>query len=122
MALLDVVDVLTDPDFVNTGIKKIVRVQTVGNDGVATYSETTTTFTGVVTNDTGDVLMRLPGASYVKGTITIHTREPLNVATSSTDADRVEWMGKQYTVTDVQDYAHFGRGFHAVTCEPVPMV
>lgn len=122
MALLDVVDVLTDPDFVNTGIKKIVRTQTVGDDGVATYSEVKTTFAGVVTNDTGDILMRLAAGTYVKGTITIHTREILNVATSGKDADRVEWMGKQYTVTDVHDYGHFGRGFHAVTCEPVPMV
>lgn len=122
MALLDVTEVLTDPLFVERGLKRIVSAETVGDDGLADYAETITAFVGVVTNDGGDILKRMPDAKYVAGTITIHTRQTLNVATPGLDADMVEWRGKRYTVTDVQDYGHFGRGFCAVTCEPVPLV
>lgn len=122
MALLDVSDVLIDPDFVERGIKRIVNDETVGDDGVASYTTTETTFVGVVTNDKGDLLARMAGAAYVKGSITIHTRQTLNVATPGKDADIVEWRGKRYTVTEVQDYGHFGRGFCAVSCEPIPLV
>jgi hypothetical protein len=122
MPLLDVTEVLTDPDFVSRGLKRIVSAETVGDNGRSTYVETQTLFNGVVTNAQGDILARMAGAAFVKGSITIHTKQTLNVATDGADADIVEWQGKRYTVVDVQDYGHFGRGFWAASCEPIPLV
>lgn len=122
MALLDVTEVLTDPLFVERGLVRIVSTETVNEDGMAVYATAETSFVGVVTNDSGDILRRNPNAQYVAGSITIHTRQQLNAATAGTDADMIVWRGMKYTVTEVQDYGHFGRGgFCAVTCVPVSL-
>lgn len=121
MARLDVTEVLTDPLFVERGLVRIVSTETVNDHGRSAYVTTETPFVGVVTNDGGDILRRNQNAQYVAGSITIHTRQQLNVAAEGADADIVVWRGRKYTVTDVQDYGHFGRGFCAVTCEPVAL-
>lgn len=122
MPFLDVSDVLTDPDFVSRDLVRARRAETVGNDGIASYVDDRLAFVGVVTNGGGDILARLADAQYVRGTITIHTRADLSTAAPGRDADIVEWRGRRYTVTEVQDYGHFGRGFTAVTCEPIPLL
>jgi len=37
------------------------------------------------------------------------------------DADEVEWSGRTYTVVNVNDYSHFGRGFVCATCDLKPL-
>ena len=121
MAQLDVSDILLDPDFMDTGLLCKRSVQTVGDNGRTTTTDTSTPFAGVVTSDKGDILERLAGAERKKGSITIHTIFRLTAGEGDTTADIVTWRGKTYTVSNVNDYQHFGRGFVCATCDLLPL-
>lgn len=121
MARLDVSDILTDPDFIDRGLICERSKQTVGTDGIAINATTKTKFIGVVTSDSGDVLERMPGVERIKGSITIHTRFALNDGAPGQTADVVQWRGRRYTVSNVNDYSHFGRGFIAATCDLITL-
>ena len=96
-------------------------MQTVGSNGMATNSTTSTAFAGVVTSDNGDLLERNPDGERVKGNMTIHTRFPLDDGSAMNAADIVQWRGRRYTVTVVNDWSHFGRGFIVATCDLIPL-
>lgn len=121
MALLDVTDVLLDPDFMDTGILCCRQDQTVGDDGRASNAEAQMRFAGVVTSDKGDLLQRLAEGSRIVGSITIHTKFRLMDGSAGRDADEVIWAGRRYIVSSVNDYTHFGRGFVAATCDLKPL-
>lgn len=121
MALLDVSEVLLDPDFLDTGLVCQRSAQTIGGNGRATNTTTSTPFAGVVTSDKGDLLERLAGGERKKGSITIHTRFALSAGGLDQSADIVTWRGRDYTVSNVNDYAHFGRGFYVATCDLLPL-
>lgn len=53
----------------------------------------------------------------VAGTILVHTTETLVASDGERDADIIGWKGKQYTVTDVNDYSRYGAGFTCAKCE-----
>ncbi|WP_248322031.1 hypothetical protein [Caballeronia sp. Sq4a] len=120
MPLLDVSDLLTDPDFVDTSLTCTRSAQTVGDDGMAVNAPTVTPFSGVVTNDSGDQLRRRPDGTMIEGSITIHTRFQLIDGKTGFDADIVTWQGRQYTVVNVRDWSTYGRGFVAAQCELMP--
>jgi hypothetical protein len=123
MPLLDVSSVLDNPMF-KEAPKSLIRVrnmQTVGEDGRAVNNPCNTPFDGVVTSDTGDVLTRLAEGSYIKGSIVVHTSCELIDGLDGKDADIVIWKGRQYTVSSVNDYSTYGRGFVAATCEPLKL-
>ncbi|MDI2595020.1 hypothetical protein POF45_26880 [Pseudomonas sp. 681] len=121
MAQLDVTDVLLDPDFMDTGLACKRQVLAVGDNGRATSTETNIAFAGVVTSDKGDILERLAGGERKKGSITVHTIFALTAGDGDTTADIVTWRGKTYTVSNVNDYQHFGRGFICATCDLLPL-
>lgn len=121
MALLDVTDVLLDPDFMDLGIICCRQDQVVGDDGRASNTETQTPFAGVVTSDSGDILQRIAEGSRIVGSITIHTIFSLQDGGAGRDADEVIWSGTRYTVSNVNNYSHFGRGFVAATCDLKPL-
>ncbi len=121
MAFLDVTDVLFDPDFMDTGLTVSRNAQTVDAKGRATNTATTLTFAGVVTSDKGDELHRNPDGSRISGSITIHTPFRLIDGSAGFDADEVTWQGCVYTVVNVNDYSHFGRGFVCATCDLKPL-
>lgn len=121
MAQLDVTDVLLDPDFMDTGLACKRQVVEVGDNGRTASTETNIAFAGVVTSDKGDILERLAGGERKKGSITIHTVFQLTAGEGDTTADIVTWRGKTYTVSNVNDYGHFGRGFVCATCDLLPL-
>lgn len=121
MALLDVSDILLDPDFLTTGLSVERLAQTVGTNGLAVNTPTTSTFAGVVTNDKGDVLERIASGERVFGSITIHTRFRLSDGRAGESADVVTFGGRRYTVAEVHDWSHFGRGFVAARCDLIPL-
>lgn len=92
------------------------NAQTVGNDGIAVITPTTTPFYGVVTSLSGSVLHRVAEGEHISDTITIHSQFKLIDGQSGYDADIVNWQGLQWTVTNVVDYSTFGRGFVSATC------
>jgi hypothetical protein len=120
MPLLDVAEILLDPDFVDS-LVCARQTQTVDNDGIATDTPVSTPFYGVVTNDTGDLLLRLAQGSHISGSITVHSQFLLQAGDDGQDADVVTWNGRQYTVSNVADWSRFGRGFTAATCDLIPL-
>ncbi|WLW59827.1 hypothetical protein RA224_21665 [Achromobacter aegrifaciens] len=117
MALLDVSDVLLDPDFMDTGLVCNRMAQTIDADGIATNTATAQPFAAVVTSDKGDVLHRNADGSRIVGSITVHTIFRLSDGSAGQDADEIVWQGRTYTVVNVNDYSHFGRGFVCATCD-----
>lgn len=121
MPRLDVSDVLLDPEFVDTSLVCIRNSQTVGDDGIAVDTQTSIPFFGVVTNDTGDILIRQAQGEHITGSITIHTRFRLSDGSTSFSADEVAWQGATYTVSNVANWSTYGRGFVAATCDLKPL-
>ncbi|SAL25768.1 hypothetical protein [Caballeronia telluris] len=121
MPLLDVTDVLNDPMFQDTSLTCTRQAQTIDANGMASNAQAVTRFAGVVTNDTGDQLMRRADGSRIEGSITIHTRFGLIDGKIGFDADLVTWQGRQYTVVNVRDWSTYGRGFVAAQCELIPL-
>lgn len=123
MPKLDVSSVLKNPMFKEArgALVRVRNTQTVGDDGRAVNKPCKTPFDGVVTSDTGDVLTRLAEGSYVKGSIVVHTSCDLIDGTDGKDADIVIWNGRQFTVSSVNDYSTYGRGFVAASCEPLKL-
>lgn len=120
MALLDVSDIVLDPDFADT-LQCIRSTQVIGTNGRASNTPVTTSFTGVVTQNEGDLLDRIETGQKIKGSITVHSKYPLIEGAPNVTADIVVWKGRQYTVTRLDDYSHFGRGFTAAQCDLLPI-
>lgn len=120
MPLLDVSEILLDPDFVDS-LVCARNTQTVDDSGIATDTPNCIPFYGVVTNNTGDLLMRLAEGSRITGSITVHSQFNLIAGADGIDADIVTWNGRQYTVTNVGDWSRFGIGFTATNCELIPL-
>lgn len=118
---IDVSDLLTDPDFVDTTLVCIRQSQTVGLDGLAVDAQTSVPFSGVVTSDSGAKLMRTPGGERIQDNMTIHTRFVLTDGASGFSADIVIWNGQRYTVASVNDYSTYGRGFISASCDLIPL-
>lgn len=121
MALIDVSDVLIDPDFMDS-ITCTRYAQSVASTGMAANTATTSTFYGVVTSESGDILDRTETGERVKGSIVVHTAFRLRDGSgSSQTADMITWKGSTYTVSNVNDYSHFGRGFVSAICDLRPL-
>ncbi|WP_423854274.1 hypothetical protein [Acinetobacter guillouiae] len=121
MARLDVSDVLLDPDFMDTGIICNRTSVIVGNNGRSQESTTSTTFTGVVTTNSGLNMDRQPDGTLIKGAINIHTKFALISGDTETKADEIVWKGKTYIVSQVLDNLHYGQGFVKAICELKPL-
>lgn len=116
MALLDVSDIVLDPDFMDTGLTRHRALQAVDDNGRASDAETNLTFDAVVTSDSGEMLARMPDGSRVSGAIMVHTTLDLTPGRGDTPADEITWQGRRYTVERLADYSHFGQGFNAAIC------
>ncbi|GLQ96473.1 hypothetical protein [Dyella mobilis] len=121
MPSLNVSRVLLSREFVDRTLVCLRNAQTVSEGGIATNTQTSTPFFGVVTSDRGDVLTRLAQGSHVTGTIYVHSQFALSAGAAGQDADIVQWNGRQFTVTDVNNYSTYGAGFTCARCEPVSL-
>lgn len=118
MPRLNVTRVLFSREFVDRTLVCRRNAQTVGQDGRAVDTPTDTPFSGVVTNDQGDIMKRMPEGSYVTGSIMVHSKFPLIESDDTHDADLVNWKGRWYTVFNVSDWTTYGAGFTAAICTP----
>ncbi|MET3654087.1 hypothetical protein [Dyella japonica] len=121
MPRLNVTHLLFSREFVDRTLVCRRNAQTVSNGGMATNTPTDTPFSGVVTNDQGDILKRFPEGSYVTGSIMVHSRFPLTAGSDGIDADLVQWKGDWYTVFNISDWTTYGAGFTAALCTPVKL-
>jgi len=119
MPLLDVSDIITDPDFVDT--VTVTRTTVVTVNGRGQRSSRAFPARGVVTSSQGDTLDRQAEGRLRHGSITFHTRTRLYPGQGDTDADEITYRGQRYTVTSVNDYSAYGAGFVAAECELKPL-
>lgn len=114
MANVDVTELLTDPDFVNTFT--VVRTNTgVDQHGRVVRTTTQIDAVGSVQPASGQALQLLPDLTMARGAIEIWTKFDFNVVTTPAEADQVIWQGRTYVAVQVDDYLNYGQGFsHAV--------
>ena len=119
-ALLDVSDLLEDPDFC-IPLTCVRNTQMVGDNGLATFTPTRYEFLGVVTQDKGRSLARGDASGTQSGSITVTAQFRLTAGNAQFAADMVEWSGRLWTVMHVNDYSNYGNGFVSATCDLLPV-
>lgn len=120
MAWLDVTEVLTDPEIIDS-LACERRTSSVNESGYTVINTTVLPFVGVVCNEAGDVLHRLAEGQRVEGSLSIVTKFQLLDGRAGLSADIVQWKSNRYTVTKVLDYEHFGSGFVEAIVELIPL-
>lgn len=117
MPLLDVADVLFDPDFAD--VFDVVRyAESVNERGRSVRSEMPLrNISGVIQNVSELSLQRLPDGARLANTIEIHTTFALTSGVGGQDADEVIFQGATYTVTDVADWSRYGVGYYRALCQ-----
>jgi len=121
MPFLDVSEILVDPDFWEANLFCLRQSQVVGANGLAVNTQVSIPFGGVITEVTGADLERGPTGELIRGSILICTRFYLIDGKTGLTADIVQRQQRSYTVTNVQDYSRYGRGFVEATCELLPL-
>ena len=117
---LDVTDVLNDPDFRTDGLVRIRNVETVGDNGIATWQQEQITFSGVVTQMGASAkTIRDEDATYISDSIAITTKTELIGSDSTSNADIVIYAGKRYTVMTVRNNSNWGAGFYRAECQSI---
>lgn len=117
MPLLDVTEVLLDPDFCEELVVKR-RTQVVDNRGIASYLEQILNPIGVVTQGNPASVQRAADYTVAKGNILVHAyafvfQEPMEDGA----CDIVLWNGNNYMVRKSYDWSTYGVGFTAAECE-----
>jgi hypothetical protein len=106
MALISVVELLSDPDFVDT-VTVLRNIEVVGDDGVATYQQQAINILASIQSASGDELDMLPDGSRTGGTYEVITTFPLTCATEGTKADTVIWRGIEHVVISIGRFGNF---------------
>ncbi|MBS0877989.1 MULTISPECIES: head-tail adaptor [unclassified Tatumella] len=120
MPVLDVTDILFDPDFCDTTLTVTRRTMTKDDDGFGKNTPVTSPFSGVVTVDKSLESRRLESGQVVHGAILIVTTERLTQGQTGRDADIVTYQGRDYRVSFVDPYTAYGAGFVQAHCELQP--
>jgi hypothetical protein len=117
MALIDVSELLTDPDFTNT-VTLIRRASTVNIYGENVMTETQSTITAVVQGANTESLERVPEGARLSDLIDVYYKGQLTAESPSGYADIIVWGGKRYQVFEVvEDFMNFGAGFTKAVCK-----
>ena len=117
MPLLDVTEVLLDPDFVDTTLVCHRQIQIRDNDNFTTNTQQDIPFSGVVTVDRSLEARRMAAGQNINGAILIVTQFRLTQGQPGLDADVVTYRGREYRVTFVDPYTAYGAGFVQAHCE-----
>ncbi len=116
MALLDVSEILTDPDMVDIfNVRR--RMETVDIHGRSTVSETVfPQVIGVVTAISPSDLDRRDDYEAMSRSISVVCKFRLHGETTGNQPDIVVWRGSNYLVRHVDPYPQFGNGFFQAEC------
>ncbi|WP_406876398.1 head-tail adaptor [Serratia marcescens] len=117
MPLLDVTEVLLDPDFVDTTLVCHRQIQSRDDDNFTTNTQQDIPFSGVVTVDRSLEARRMAAGQNINGAILIVTQFRLTQGQPGLDADVVTYRGREYRVTFVDPYMAYGAGFVQAHCE-----
>ena len=117
MPLLDVSEIFSDPDFVDTTLVCHRNTQTMDADNFAVNTPSDISFSGVVTVDRSLEAKRMAAGQNINGAILIVTQFRLTQGQPGLDADVVTYHGREYRVTFVDPYTAYGSGFVQAHCE-----
>jgi len=116
MALIDVSDLLRDPDFTNV-VTLIRRAVAVNEHGENVMTETPCYITAVVQGDNTETLDKLPEGARLSDVITVFYRGTLTAEWPGGYADIIVWQGKRFQVKEVaEDFLNYGAGFTKALC------
>ena len=116
MALIDVSDLLRDPDFTNV-VTLIRRAVAVNEHGENVMTETPCYITAVVHGDNTETLDKLPEGARLSDVITVYYRGALTAERPGGYADIIVWQGKRFQVKEVaEDFMNYGAGFTKALC------
>lgn len=122
MPMLDVMDVLLDPDFCE---ELTIQRRQQGTDAKGRAALTVTTIDpkpfGVVEPVADQPMVRGPDQQNLPRLLSVHT--PFRLRGPSRDGagvdfqpDLIIWNGDPYVVNKVQDYSHYGAGWVQADC------
>lgn len=120
MPMLDVTDVLFDPDFCDTSLTYTRREILIDDDGITSTKESTHPFSGVVTVDSSIEAQIRTSGQLVSGRILLITTTRLIAGETHHIGDIVSYQGRQYLVKSVDPYTAYGAGFVQAHCELMP--
>lgn len=115
MALIDVSDLLVDPDFMGP-ISLVHRVPTMNSMGENTLATTTVNTIGCVQPASGSVLQRLPDALRVQNVNSFWIKGEIIADGTNEYPDQIIFQGNTYEVQHVFDWTNWGRGFCEGVC------
>lgn len=120
MPLVDVTELLSDPDFVED-FTVVRSTRTMDQHGRVVDLPGQFSTYGSVQPTSGSTLMLLPEAERIGGFITVVTMFPLIALSDSTAPDRIIWHNKTYQVKMLNDWSEYGQGFVQAVCELINM-
>jgi hypothetical protein len=121
MALIDVSELLTNPDFTNT-VTLIRRASSVNSYGENVLTETSSSITAVVQGANTETLERVPEGARLSDLIDVYYKGVLHAESQSGYADVIVFGGKRYQVFQViEDFMNFGAGFTKAVCKLEPV-
>jgi galactose-6-phosphate isomerase len=115
MPLLDVTEVLADPDLADT-FSVLRRTETINASGeVVVTSQQINGVVGVVTAGS-ESLSRGEDFQSLTKTLSVTTTFRLQGPSPGRQPDIVLWGGSQFLVTFIDDFTHFGKGHVEAEC------
>lgn len=117
MALIDVSELLTDPDFCDE-LVRVRRIVAVNEYGRAAITETSDTIVGSVQPGAADALERGEDMSRPVDWRVVYTLSEL-VEQQQVDggyADAIVWQGKRYQVKSCDHFNNYGLGYYKALC------
>lgn len=115
MALIDVTELLSDPDFVNE-VTLVNRVPNVNDMGENTLVETGFVTVGSVQPASGKTISRLPEALRVANISSFWVKGEIIADGSARYPDILVFNDKRYQVQTVNDWTNYGAGYSEGTC------
>lgn len=115
MALIDVTDLLTDPDFVDP-VCIINRTPTINSFGENVLVEASNQTVGSVQPASGKTISRLPEALRVANVSEFWVKGQIIADGTYTYPDILVFQGRRYQVQTVQDWGNWGAGYAEGTC------
>ncbi|MGD8188568.1 hypothetical protein ACQCN2_01075 [Brevibacillus ginsengisoli] len=104
--MLDVSEVITDPDFAQTFI--VHRKSDTWSSGRTVSSEVSLSMIGIVTVADADTLEQLPEGDRVTGMMCFYSTQELFRTREQGTSDEIEWRGERYRVKKVFPYGDYG--------------
>jgi len=115
MALIDVSDLLVDPDFVDE-ITLVSRVPTVNSMGENSLAETSLVSVGSVQPASGRTIQKLPDAMRVANVSSFWFKGTIVASAPGQYSSVLIFNGQRYQVQTVDNWSNFGEGFCEGTC------